>query len=120
MHHIIVLDPYQLSPSHNVLLLSIANAKITKTKTTTLSTIVILNTTGILKMSISLSFLVKMDFVCRREAMLQPCICPYLSSYTRIPFLLFIFVIIIEPLFIIICFSYSHVNDFTCLLLPFM
>src|SRR6266550_5454751 len=105
MHHIIVLDPYQLSPSHNVLLLSIANAKITKMKTTTLSTIVILNTTGILKMSISLSFLVKMDFVCRREAMLQPCIRPYLFQ---------LYPNSLEPSFIIICFSYSHVYDFTC------
>src|SRR6266550_683282 len=108
MHHIIVLDQYQPSPSHNVLLLSVTNAKIAKMKTTTLSTIVILNTTRILKMSISLSFPVKMDFVCRREAMLQLCIHTYLFGYTQTPsnslyFSLSLFILVgltnfIEPL----------------------
>src|SRR6266576_1248573 len=127
MHHIIVLDQYQPSPSHNVLLLSVTNAKIAKMKTTTLSTIVILNTTRILKMSISLSFPVKMDFVCRREAMLQLCIHPYLfwlyPNSLELSLPLFISLCpcyydlmnFVKPSFVIICFSYSHVNNFTCL-----
>ena len=37
--------------------------------------------------------------------LLQPCICPYLFR---------LYLNSLEPLFIITCFSYSHVNDFTC------
>ncbi len=121
------LDLYQPSPSHNVPLPSIANARITKMKMTILSMIAISNTTEILKMSISLSFSVRMDFVCRREAMLQPCIHPYhfrlYPNSLELSLPLFIFLCLcyydltnfVEPLFIIICFLYSHVNDFTCL-----
>ncbi len=117
-HHIIILDQwYPPSLLNHVLLPSIANAKIAKMKTTTLSTTAISNTTEILKMSISLSFSVRMDFVCRREAMLQPCIRPYL--FQLYPFIfslsLFVLITIIKPSFVITCFSYSHVNDFTCL-----
>src|SRR6266576_3810319 len=111
MHHIIVLDRYPPFPSHNVPLPFAANAKIIKTKTITLSTIAISNITRILKMSISLSFPEKMDFVCRREAMLQPCIRPYLFGYTRTPLNLhsLSYASHIHMLTVITCYLISHV-----------
>ena len=110
-HHITALDQYPPPPSYNVPLPSVANVKIAKTKMTILSMIVISNTTRILKMSISLSFLVKMDFVCRREAMLQPCIRPYLFGYTRTPLNLhsLSYASHIHMLTVITCYLISHV-----------